>query len=204
MNDCLMRCALALVVVSLASCATLRSAGDAADIARAGCPVSLFEPYVDAYDVSVNGVNRDGPLQWDWGDGSATVSWFPAEHTYAKAGSYMIRARARTRVGHRVWSFAQTMDVEVTGRPVQGEQLDNLHRLTLLSPAIHGRKATVNGVVVAPVERIQWNWGDGAIDRHHWFPASHEYEQPGEYVLQVVTVDKKQRTTTKAIRLRIE
>lgn len=58
-------------------------------------------------------------------------------------------------------------------------------QLHLSIPEIQGKTVSVNGGVAAPVERIQWEWGDGQKDRHHFFPASHTYAGPGTYQITV-------------------
>jgi hypothetical protein len=48
--------------------------------------------------VSVNGAvfsdRTVWDLVWDWGDGTTSVSWFPASHRYAADGSYTITVTA--------------------------------------------------------------------------------------------------------------
>ncbi len=41
-----------------------------------------------------------GQIHWTWGDGRASYSWFPAEHTYAAPGRYLIVVTARDLEGH--------------------------------------------------------------------------------------------------------
>ena len=55
----------------------------------------VHEPEVNGFDVSINGVvTVEGTtitsINWQWGDGSANDSWFPAEHTYDAPGSYQV------------------------------------------------------------------------------------------------------------------
>jgi PKD repeat protein len=47
------------------------------------------------------------------------------------------------------------------------------------------RTATINGGVAAPVKSIQWDWGDGTLEKHRFFPASHTYTAPGQYEVKV-------------------
>ena len=72
-------------------------------------------------------------------------------------------------------------------------------RLHLSTPEIFEREVVVNGGVVAPVERIQWEWGDGKTDTHHFFPASHIYDKPGRYKITVTVFDSKNRTAMKSV-----
>src|ERR1019366_5224972 len=36
---------------------------------------------------------------WDWGDGTTSLSWFPATHTYKQNGSYTVTVTAPTPTG---------------------------------------------------------------------------------------------------------
>ena len=42
-------------------------------------------------------------------------------------------------------------------------------QLNLNKADVQGKKVTVNGGVMAQVERIQWEWGDGQIVKHRFF-----------------------------------
>ena len=72
-------------------------------------------------------------------------------------------------------------------------------RLNLSTPEIFEREVVVNGGVAAPIERIQWDWGDGQINKHHFFPANHTYDKPGRYEIKVTVFDSKNRTATKSV-----
>ena len=76
-------------------------------------------------------------------------------------------------------------------------------RLNLNTPEVEGREVTVNGGVAVPIEQIQWDWGDGQIDEHHFFPASHTYNKPGHYVIKVTVFDKKNRMASKSVTVEI-
>jgi len=59
--------------------------------------LTLFEPEIDGLTVTINGVTMPGTpgtmvtrIHWDWGDGSSEDRWFPASHTYSRAGTYTI------------------------------------------------------------------------------------------------------------------
>jgi len=73
------------------------------------------------------------------------------------------------------------------------------HRLNLNRPVVSGREVSVNGGVVAPVRRIQWDWGDGQRDSHRFFPAAHTYEVPGTYTITVTVFDRQGRTSKKSV-----
>ncbi|MCA9934759.1 MAG: hypothetical protein KC415_12580, partial [Anaerolineales bacterium] len=49
-------------------------------------------------------------LNWQWGDGSSGDQWFPASHTYAISGTYVITATAFDNLGN---SVIQTTTVDV-------------------------------------------------------------------------------------------
>ena len=81
---------------------------------------------------------------------------------------------------------------------------DHIMRLNLNQPAVEGRKVVINGGVETPVERIQWNWGDGKVVKHHFFPASHIYNKAGQYQISVTVFDSKDRTSTKSVTVKID
>jgi hypothetical protein len=60
--------------------------------------ISLFNPQVNGLTASFNGVmlptfpgaSIPNPAQWSFGDRSTAISWFPATHTFAHAGTYTV------------------------------------------------------------------------------------------------------------------
>ena len=86
----------------------------------------------------------------------------------------------------------------------QGKNTAADFRLNLSSPEVVAREVMVNGGVAAPVERIQWDWGDGESERHHYFPATHTYDKPGEYQITVTVFDRDGRTATQSVTVKIE
>ena len=72
-------------------------------------------------------------------------------------------------------------------------------RLNLSTPDIFEREVVVNGGIIAPVERIQCDWGDGHTDKHHFFPHSHTYNKPGRYQITVTVFDSKNRSATQSV-----
>jgi PKD repeat protein len=63
--------------------------------------LELGIPEVAGLKVTVNGLVMPVTstaeitnINWNWGDGSSTSSWFPATHTYAKGGTYTITVTA--------------------------------------------------------------------------------------------------------------
>jgi len=64
-------------------------------------PSSNPEVFIDGLDVQINGsVLTPDPcesvtnIRWDWGDGSGSDSFFPAQHTYPERADYTISATA--------------------------------------------------------------------------------------------------------------
>lgn len=88
-----------------------------------------------------------------------------------------------------VWVFATCADE--SGPPD--------FQLNLNPPQIAGAMVTVNGGVVAPVVRIQWDWGDGTVDRHLYFPATHTYGKAGRYTITVTVFDADNHTATQSV-----
>jgi PKD repeat protein len=77
-------------------------------------------------------------------------------------------------------------------------------QLTLNTPEVKGKQVTVNGGVMAQVEKIQWEWGDGQIDKHRFFPASHTYATPGKYEIKVTAFDNQNRYATRSVTVEIK
>jgi hypothetical protein len=77
-------------------------------------------------------------------------------------------------------------------------------RLNLSNPEVQGREVNVNGGVAVPVERIQWEWGDGQIERHRFFPSEHTYAQPGKYKIIVTAFDSKGLTASQSVTVEIK
>ena len=77
-------------------------------------------------------------------------------------------------------------------------------QLNLNLPEVMEKEVSVNGGVVVPVDRIQWDWGDGQMDKHHFFPAQHLYNEPGQYRITVTAFDIRGRTAVKAVFVEIK
>ena len=82
-----------------------------------------------------------------------------------------------------------------------GEQESDVtdFQLSLNNPEADGREVIVNGGVAVPIERIQWDWGDGQVDRHRFFRADHTYKEPGQYNITVTVFNSKGHTATKSV-----
>jgi PKD repeat protein/plastocyanin len=77
----------------------------------------LFEPQVEGLTVTINGVANPGyegasitRINWDWGDGSKEDHWFPATHTYSRAGTYIVTVTVYQSDG---LSATKTLSVKV-------------------------------------------------------------------------------------------
>ena len=77
-------------------------------------------------------------------------------------------------------------------------------RLNLSNPEVQGAEVNVNGGIAVPVERIQWEWGDGQMERHHFFPAEHTYAKPGKYKIVVTAFDSKGLTASQSVTVEIK
>jgi len=77
-------------------------------------------------------------------------------------------------------------------------------QFTLNPPEVKGRQVTMNGGVGVPVERIQWEWGDGEMEKHHFFPFSHTYKNPGKYEIKVMVFDSKNQSATRTVTVDIK
>jgi len=158
----------------------------------------LFEPWVDGLEANINFAiyTPCNNMHWDWGDGSKSDG-FSGTHLYSKSGTYIVTVTLDTKDKGRI-SEKIEVTVDATKSAEDLEEPNNLHRLTLFSPEVSGLRVTINGVVVAPVKRIEWDWGDGQRTAS-WFAANHTYLHSGAYTVKVTTYDKKGRTTTKEI-----
>jgi len=77
-------------------------------------------------------------------------------------------------------------------------------QFSLNPPEVKGRQVTVNGGVGVPIERIQWEWGDGEMEKHHFFPFSHTYKNPGKYEIKVTVFDSKNQNATRTVTVDIK
>jgi hypothetical protein len=60
--------------------------------------------------------------------------------------------------------------------------------------SVNGFVGTTNGTI----ERLQWEWGDGTTN-DSWFPAGHQYEANGAYLIQVMAFSTASETLTKTV-----
>ena len=71
--------------------------------------------------------------------------------------------------------------------------------LSVFDPEIDGCTVIINGVVTSPcndpVQRINWDWGDGTSN-DSWFAATHTYAESGTYVVTVTAYTAAGYTAT--------
>jgi len=160
----------------------------------------LFKPWIDGLEVNINFAiyTPCSNMYWDWGDSSESDG-FSGTHLYSKSGTYIVTVTLDTKEKGKI-SEKIEVTVDATKSAEDLEEPNNLHRLTLFSPEVSGLRVTINGVVVAPVKRIEWDWGDGQRTAS-WFPANHTYLHSGTYTVKVIAYDKKGRTTTKEVKV---
>jgi hypothetical protein len=162
--------------------------------------VSLMQPFVYGDCVSINGAMNPttpgaalGPASWSWGDGSNSTSWFPATHTYAANGIYLVQVTATDTNGLKSTTSTK---VNLTGSTARVPP-----QLAISSPVTNGRTVTINGVANSDacqsgqLQPFSFNWGDGTISTG-WFPQSHTYNSPGNFQICVTATDSFGGTTT--------
>ncbi len=76
--------------------------------------------------------------------------------------------------------------------------------LNLNAPELSERNVAINGGLTAPVKRIQWDWGDGTVDKHRYFPARHTYSAPGQYAVKVTAYSIKGCSEEKSVTVTIK
>jgi hypothetical protein len=159
---------------------------------------SILAPSVSDLTATISGganTSRINYIQWDWGDGSSSASWFPASHTYEVSGSYWINATAHFSDQNILSTFAYV-------RVHTGDQL------SLFPPAINSSTTDgtsivdVNGGASAgqthAVTQIQFSWGDELFSTG-WFPQSHQYAQNGNYFLTVTAYFSDETTAATSV-----
>lgn len=85
-----------------------------------------------------------------------------------------------------------------------GEAQDPNLQLNLSTPVVKEKNVSLNGGVSVPVERIQWEWGDGQTDKHHFFPATHDYKNPGTYQITVTVFTSNNTNASKSVAVEIK
>ena len=128
--------------------------------------------------------------EWDFGDGvQVTTNGNVVNHVYEAAGTHAATVRAVDRDGRT--AGGQTT-VEVTPRaPLNVNLTANPPRVAVGDVVVF--TATVGGSTV-PVERYEWDFGDGVRVTTTGNTVSHVYEAAGTRVATVRAVDRDGRT----------
>ena len=125
-----------------------------------GCEPELsvhFPPHADQLSstdgltVSINGAANGvegclviDRLQWNWGDGTASASSFPAEHTYPASGSYKVYVTAYAGDGAaRLWGVVNVTlpcavadEVAVTARDIVSDETHEACQTITVGPGV--------------------------------------------------------------------
>ena len=172
--------------------------------------IQLSQPKVSGLSVSINGVmlpttpgaNIPNPAIWNFGDGSPSVnSWFPAQHSYAQAGTYKATAIAVDSNG-----LAQSATTTVT---VSASSKQTPPTIQLSQPKVSGLSVSINGVMLptTPGANIPnpaiWNFGDGSPSVNSWFPAQHSYAQAGTYKVTATAIDSNGLTASASVNVTV-
>lgn len=90
--------------------------------------LDLSTPAISGLTATVNGYTAPASpgatvtgITWNWGDGTTSVSWFPASHTYAKKGVYNVTATATDSLGNKA-TAGVTVDLLIPPSPSSGSQ----------------------------------------------------------------------------------
>ncbi len=153
--------------------------------------------------VTINGVvigDNISPLHWNWGDGKHSYGYFPATHTYAQDGRYIITVTASNAAG----SVSKDIEVNVGASPAvsQPVAVSPPTNLNLSLSFQSGRTLTINGAISGAEGSLKWDWGDGTPVTESYFPATHTYAQDGKYTIKV-TASNAAGTLSKEITLTI-
>jgi hypothetical protein len=116
--------------------------------------------------------------------------WIGADDDAPDDRSYYGQPGAWTGIG--TWDLMIRADVDPP-RP----------SLDLSAPEISGLTVTINGATLpgypgTSIEKIHWNWRDGASE-DAWFPATHTYGHPGIYRISVTSYQSDGWSTTKDV-----
>lgn len=89
-----------------------------------------------------------------------------------------------------------------TKEQTTGEKCDL--KLEVFTPEQKANTVSINGIVNAPVNRIQWDWGDGNVDKHLFFPGKHTYGNLGRYKITVTAFSANRCSEEKSISVDIK
>ncbi|WP_440950770.1 diadenylate cyclase [Methanosphaerula subterraneus] len=183
-------------------------------------PPSLLinPPTINQLKITVDGTSTPGEfgqtitrISWNWGDGRIEDQQFPASHTYARAGRYVVTATSYQSDGtFNTRNFeaelsppSVTTTVITTTMPLPGAP-----RLVLMTPEINNSTVVVNGIpqVGSPsmsIVKLQVDWGDQKKEDYAAFPFQHTYTSPGQYQIWVTGVQSDGQSTIQNLTVEI-
>ena len=183
-------------------------------------PPSLLinPPTINQLKITVDGTSTPGEIgqtitriSWNWGDGRIEDQQFPASHTYARAGRYVVAATSYQSDGtFNTRNFevelsppSITTTVITTTMPLPGAP-----RLVLDAPEINNSTVVVNGIpqVGDPsmsIVKLQVDWGDQKKEDYAAFPFQHTYTSPGQYQIWVTGVQSDGQSTIQNLTVEI-
>lgn len=183
-------------------------------------PPSLLinPPTINQLKITVDGTSTPGELgqtitrlSWNWGDGRIEDQQFPASHTYARAGRYVVTVTSyqsdgnfNTRTfGAELASPTVTPTVITTTLPLPGAP-----RLILNAPEVNNSTVIINGIpqVGSPsmsIQKLQVDWGDQKKEEYAAFPFQHTYGSPGQYQIWVTGIQSDGQSTIQNLTVEI-
>ena len=183
-------------------------------------PPSLLvrPPMIEQLKITVDGTSTPGEfgqtisrLSWNWGDGRIEDQQFPASHTYARAGKYVVTVTSYQSDGTfntrnfeaELASPTITTTVITTTQPLPGAP-----RLILNAPTINNSTVIVNGIpqVGSPlmsIQKLRVDWGDQKKEEYPAFPFQHTYSGPGQYQIWITGVQSDGQSTVQNLTVEI-
>lgn len=146
-------------------------------------PVEGKAPLAVRFDASAS-TDPAGPLfdhLWDFGDGSEVISGREVDHTYARAGEYLVTLVVVGPSGTgRATTFIRALNNPPTAAftvsppdPFQGESVTF--------------DASISSDPDGDLARYAWDFGDGATAEGKI--VNHSYAHPGEFLVLLVVTD---------------
>ncbi|WP_148208165.1 diadenylate cyclase [Methanosphaerula palustris] len=175
-------------------------------------------PSIDQLKVTVDGTSTPGEygqtisrISWNWGDGRIEDQPFPASHTYARAGKYVVAVTSYQSDGTY---NTRTLDVELTTPTITTTAVTTTMpppgapRLILNAPEINNSTVMVNGIPQAgspsmSIQKLMVDWGDQKKDEYVAFPFQHTYDSPGQYQIWITGVQSDGQSTLQNLTVEI-
>ncbi|MEM3408995.1 MAG: DVUA0089 family protein [Nitrososphaerota archaeon] len=117
--------------------------------------LTLFTPEVNGLTVRINGVTLPGTpgttitrIHWDWGDGYSEDHWFPASHTYSRAGTYTI-----TVTSYQSDGLSTTKSVTIRLEPSVGDSFEPDNTMAQAKEIMSGERQQRS---IDPIGDIDW------------------------------------------------